>query len=416
MPLRQPLVHRGRQQKAGLAVNRAEVAHASDVRGSQVRSVPLFYRTIPRRVKSDRLLNSHPANAATRELPCNELSSPPYLVIRLMNSRRYLVIGTTVSACVGMPLRHAYAESVVNVFDPPSSQLSIQPPDPGHPLYGHDVAAARWHIAQWNNPDGGIPDLINGRSRNGSMAFATNSGPRISYVITQDGGKLRCSDVGSITEFDGLIGTNTARNNPGTPSAEGHVPLSLSRYLSLTQKISLTVQAAAFIKKPRQCLVSKAISFVCIVLNNTRRRSTFFYQVILASFGTAPRVVWWARGNRNSRYGYNDLATSFGQRAVSAGTWALYKFDALPRLRALIERNKVGMDPEIGDWYISGAYFGNAIWGDVRLSTEWADYALRGAVHPYPCTEVSTGSLWADCSSGSTERSTSNLSRRSRNQ
>src|SRR5277367_2099491 len=54
--LRQPLVHRGWQQKAGLAVNRAEVAHASDVRGSQALRCHLFYRTIPRRVKSDRLL------------------------------------------------------------------------------------------------------------------------------------------------------------------------------------------------------------------------------------------------------------------------------------------------------------------------------------------------------------------------
>src|ERR1700733_14694223 len=54
--LRQPLVHRRWQQKAGLAVNRAEVAHASDVRASQVLRCHLFYRTIPRRVKSDRLL------------------------------------------------------------------------------------------------------------------------------------------------------------------------------------------------------------------------------------------------------------------------------------------------------------------------------------------------------------------------
>src|ERR1700733_15309925 len=55
--LRQPLVHRRWQQKAGLAVNRAEVAHASDVRASQVLRCHLFYRTIPRRVKSDRLLD-----------------------------------------------------------------------------------------------------------------------------------------------------------------------------------------------------------------------------------------------------------------------------------------------------------------------------------------------------------------------
>src|SRR6202035_2102172 len=54
--LRQPLVHRGRQQKAHLAINRAEVAHASHVRASQVLRCHLFYRTIPRRVKSDRLL------------------------------------------------------------------------------------------------------------------------------------------------------------------------------------------------------------------------------------------------------------------------------------------------------------------------------------------------------------------------
>ena len=65
--LRQPLVHRGWQQKAGLAVNRAEVAHAFDVQGSQGLRCHLFDRTIPRRVKSDRLLGDLVA-LATRHL------------------------------------------------------------------------------------------------------------------------------------------------------------------------------------------------------------------------------------------------------------------------------------------------------------------------------------------------------------
>src|SRR4051794_7306477 len=44
------LLHRGRQQKAGIAVDRAEVAHAQNFRDSHVIWCPL-YPTIPRRVK-----------------------------------------------------------------------------------------------------------------------------------------------------------------------------------------------------------------------------------------------------------------------------------------------------------------------------------------------------------------------------
>ena len=56
--LRQPLVHRGRKQKPGVTIDRTEIAHAYEVHRSQLVRCILFYRTIPRRVKSDRLLGA----------------------------------------------------------------------------------------------------------------------------------------------------------------------------------------------------------------------------------------------------------------------------------------------------------------------------------------------------------------------
>jgi NADPH:quinone reductase len=55
--LRQPFVDRGRHQEVHVAVDRAEVAHAAWVRGWCDRA-RRFYRLLPRRVKSDRLLGA----------------------------------------------------------------------------------------------------------------------------------------------------------------------------------------------------------------------------------------------------------------------------------------------------------------------------------------------------------------------
>ena len=55
MTLRQPLIHRRRHQKAGVTINQAEIAHAHYVQGEGT-AIPKLYQTIPRRVKSDSLL------------------------------------------------------------------------------------------------------------------------------------------------------------------------------------------------------------------------------------------------------------------------------------------------------------------------------------------------------------------------
>jgi ABC-type sugar transport system ATPase subunit len=56
VPLRQPLVHRRRQQEAGVAVDRAEVAHAAASLRQSSQSRRRCLRCQPRRGKSDRLL------------------------------------------------------------------------------------------------------------------------------------------------------------------------------------------------------------------------------------------------------------------------------------------------------------------------------------------------------------------------
>jgi hypothetical protein len=266
------------------------------------------------------------------------------------------------------------------VFDPPGEKLSIHPLAQHGELYGASRDLAAWHVAQWNNPGGDVADFKDGRAANDGLAVEIDHGAEPHFKILQNGERLRCEENGTPLEFDGFIGSNTRANDPNLPSAEHgdmrSVPL--SRLGSLTQEISLKLNQANLVGSSR-CAFSKSLSIVCVVFTNKQSKQVFFYQIALYGFNVNPRSFWWAKGRPNGRFGFNQV-TDIAVKSWSVGDSRELKLDILPAVQSLITTSGVGIDPNLDNWFLSAAYFGNTLYGQVRLETEWSSYMLEAVV------------------------------------
>lgn len=282
------------------------------------------------------------------------------------------VLGLAVLGCACA----ASAARCEAVFDPPGELLSIHPLAQRGELYGAARERASWHLSQWNNPGGDIADFRDGRAASDGLVVEIGQGAEPHFRIAQDGGRLGCEGNGSPLEFDGFIGTNTRANNPNLPSAEhGDMrTVPLSRLSSLTQEIDLKLDRAELVGSTR-CPVSKSLSVVSVVFTNREAKQVFFYQVALYAFNVSPKSFWWAKGRPNGRFGFNEV-TDIAATAWPVGESRKLKRDILPAIRALISTSGVGIDPNLDNWVVSGAYFGNTLYGQVRLETEWSAYRL----------------------------------------
>jgi hypothetical protein len=265
------------------------------------------------------------------------------------------------------------------VFDPPGAALSIHPLAQHGELYGAARAQSAWHVSQWNNPSGDIADFKDGRAANDGLTVEISRGAEPHFKILQNGEQLGCEGHATPLEFDGFIGANTSANDPGLPSAEHgdmrSVPL--SKLGSLTQQISLKLNQANVVGS--RCAVSKSLSIVCVVFTNKQSKQTFFYQIALYGFNVNPKSFWWAKGKPNGRFGYNQV-TDIAARPWTLGDSRKLTLDILPAVQSLITTSGVGIDPNLDNWFLSAAYFGNTLYGQVRLETEWSSYSLEATV------------------------------------
>lgn len=274
------------------------------------------------------------------------------------------------------------------VFDPPGETLSIHPLAQHGQLYGAARDSAAWHVAQWNNPAGDIPDFTGGRAANDGLAVEIVHDTPPHFSISQDGGQLHCEENGRPLEFDGFLGSNTKANNPNLPSAENGTIISvpLSKLGALTQEIQLKLNHANLVGGSA-CGFSKSLSIVCVVFTNKQAKQVFFYQIVLYGFNVSPKSFWWARGKPNGRYGFNQV-TDLAARPWQEGESRQLKLDILPAVENLIGASGVGIDPNLDNWVLSAAYFGNTLYGGVHLETEWSSYGLDAVVKGVPQGEA----------------------------
>jgi hypothetical protein len=85
------------------------------------------------------------------------------------------------------------------------------------------------------------------------------------------------------------------------------------------------------------------------------------------------------KGPPNGRFGFNQL-TDIAAKPWAVGDSRKLKLDILPAVQSLITTSGVGIDPNLDNWFLSAAYFGNTLYGQVRLDTEWSSYRLDAMV------------------------------------
>jgi len=270
----------------------------------------------------------------------------------------------------------AAAQGDMEVFAAPSRALSLRSLDQRGAIYGQARSTAAWHVAQWNNPSRNVPDFAGDIARNESLSVSTGHSPE-SLTISQSGRLLPCGQAGGALEFDGLAGTNTTGNDPGLPSPANQAVLvqPLSAFRVMRQRLDMRVISAELVPDKVACPMSKSVSLFCIVLDNRFSSSTLFVQFIVYAFNTSPHDIWWARGQKGGRFGFNAILAS-ASGAGGAGTRQHVDMDLLPILTSTIAENDVGMDKDLRHWKVSGAYFGNAVYGSVNIATRWSGYSL----------------------------------------
>lgn len=79
---------------------------------------------------------------------------------------------------------------------------------------------------------------------------------------------------------------------------------------------------------------------------------------------------------RTNPYGVSDFLPLLGMPLMSGTESRVYDFDLLPRLKKVIQTAPPGSDHNLSHWVISNVYMGQAIWGRVRLSSNWRNVSL----------------------------------------
>jgi hypothetical protein len=273
----------------------------------------------------------------------------------------------------------------------PGSPAGSRPPD----FYAASGPDPGWQILQWDIPAGrlspfrtkreGAREVLTATSPEATVRLVRGPG-RESITLTQDGAVLPCLTArGEPRESDLLFGPKD-RSVPG-PNAltTDPVPLASIRSLVLGTTVTFRINSTS---RPKGCSVNQNMTAAAVVLNDrvTRPPQTFFYQLALApSCGPDSVPRWqpcdtgghaaWFYSSRKP-FGADDYLPNLGEPFLKNGERRALTVDMLPRIMRLIESGPEPMDHDPRHWEIDNFYAGQAIWGDLRLSTTWEGFQI----------------------------------------
>lgn len=302
----------------------------------------------------------------------------------------------TLPLLAAMQCAQAAPRSLLAPFGNFAIRAPILPAVPAPPdYYATSGPDSGWQIAQWDIPGGRLSPFRT--SREGAREVLTAASPEAtvrlvrgpgteSIALTQDGAVLPCLNAKGEPRESDLFFSPKDRTTPG-PNAltTDPVPLASLRSLVLATTVTFRIGATA---RPKGCRVNQNMTLAAVVLNNrtVRPPQTFFYQLALApSCGpdTVPRwqpcrpggQAAWFYSTRKP-FGADDYLPNLGEPFLKNGERRGLTVDMLPRIRALIESGPSAMDHDPRHWEIDTFYAGQAIWGDVRLSTNWERFQI----------------------------------------
>jgi hypothetical protein len=213
------------------------------------------------------------------------------------------------------------------------------------------------------------------------------------FEVNQSGLQLPCDMRGFPVEFDAFFAPESSAFSADAVSR----PMTAMR--TIRHRISFILDQSRQ-TVPSDCRVNQNQAITSLVFSNHKRRQAFFYQLVLHMGGqpmvggqpvTAP--FWWATGKTGmggwtstkgvDRFGFQDLLTTFGISAPPVGGRLDFDRDLLTRLRQVFaEGRRYGMSQNHSDWFLTGVYFGQSLWGRGDLSTRWTGYGLNVTLAP----------------------------------
>jgi len=265
----------------------------------------------------------------------------------------------------------------------PPNYYATSGPDPG------------WQIAQWDIPAGRLSPFRT--SREGAREVLTATSPEAtvrlvrgpgseSITLVQDGAVLPCLTAKGEPRESDLFFSPKDRSSPG-PKALTSDPVPLAGVRSLVLATTVTFRIGAT-SRPKGCRVNQNMTLASVVLNDriARPPQTFFYQLALApSCGPDSVPRWqpcdsggqaaWFYSTRRP-FGADDYLPNLGERYLKNGERRALTVDVFPRIMRLIESGPKPMDHDPRHWEVDNFYAGQAIWGDVRLSTTWERFQI----------------------------------------
>lgn len=295
-----------------------------------------------------------------------------------------------------IPCAQAAPQSLLAPFGNFAIRAPVLPATPEPPdYYATSGPDPGWQIAQWDIPAGRLSPFRTSREGAREVLTATSAeatvrlvrGPGTeSVALKQDGAVLPCLTTKGDPRESDLFFAAKDRTTPGPKAlTTGPVPLASVRSLVLATTVTFRIGATA---RPKGCRVNQNMTLAAVVLNNrtVRPPQTFFYQLALApSCGpdTVPRwqpcriggQAAWFYSTRKP-FGADDYLPNLGEPYLKNGERRALTVDMLPRIRGLIESGPSAMDHDPQHWEIDNFYAGQAIWGDVRLSTTWERFQI----------------------------------------
>jgi len=298
------------------------------------------------------------------------------------------------------------------IFSPPSDLwIASKDKSQGVKYYGPTASAGRWYAAQWQNPGSDLPPFHAEKTSTGMTSYKTaspqasvemtKSGDGAIFTLSQNGQSLPCelhNINGPHWEFDLFVSTSPGSVNPKIATALATQQNGLGDLIALRHDIDLEI-ANEWPPRPRtECIANQSNLLTAFVLHNAIANppQTLFYQLALGTLcapgpgikqceASRNKAAFFFTGTENRSkagaiigrtYGYRDVISSYGQHPLQSHERATFSIDILPRLKQVIGSGENGLDPEPSHWRLMNAYFGQSIWGNIGVTSQWSHYGL----------------------------------------
>ncbi len=281
--------------------------------------------------------------------------------------------------------------------------------------YGPTHQDANWALAQWNIAGPNAPAFTKtttyqSQNANIDVRITERDGKIVNVGLSHGGAGLPCfPDAAS--EYNVFAAPNTRDFAPGFPSARAS-DSDPAFVTNLGAMASLTMAASAMITNiwrtaSPACGVNQRVVTMSVIFNNygdeTRPAQTLYYEIFVywtrcgaseeevgsgCNEQQAPVKYFYFDGTganalRDSNgkivhqtFGYRDDVQTYGQPMMVPLQAQSYAIDILPPVAAVIASGPNGMDHDLSHWHLAGVYYGSQIWGNVGISSEWANFGV----------------------------------------